>query len=145
VDDAFPTHRALKHELCEWLERNGIPWTEDMLKPELLELCQRLAPSPEYKLDHLVKPLGHLVLRPPPYHPELQPIETCWAVVKNYMADHGEFTRETFTKELPNAFEKVTAKTCQKVIAGVVEQEEKYWKEDRELYDKDEGPNEDEW
>ena len=144
VDDAFPTQRTLKKELCEWLEHNGIPWTEDMLKPELFELCQRLAPSPEFKLDRLVNPLGHMVLRTPPYHPELQPIETCWAVVKNYMADHCDFTRETFTQELPKAFEKVTNKTCQKVIARVVEQEEKYWKEDSELYDKDEETYDDE-
>ena len=60
------------------------------------------------------------------------------------MADHCDFTRETFTQELPKAFEKVTNKTCQKVIARVVEQEEKYWKEDSELYDKDEETYDDE-
>ncbi len=26
-------------------------------------------------------------MRTPPYHPELQPIETCWGVVKNHMDD----------------------------------------------------------
>jgi transposase len=138
VDDAFPTQRTLKKDLCEWLEHNGIPWTEDMLKPELFELCQRLATRPEFKLDQLLKPAGHTALRTPPYHPELQPIETCWAVVKNYMADQCDFTMETFTNELPKAFEKVTTETCQKVITLVVEQEEKYWIEDSTLYDNDE-------
>jgi transposase len=144
ADDTFPTPRTFKHELCEWLDRNAIPRTEDMLKPELFELCQRFAPKPEFKLEQLLKATGHSVLRTPPYHPELQPIETCWAVVKNYMADHCDFTRSTFHTKLPNAFKKVTAITCQKVIARVVQQEEKYWEEDSQLYSNDENECEDE-
>jgi len=115
-----------------------------MLKPELFELCQRFAPKPAFKLEQLLKATGHSVLRTPPYHPELQPIETCWAVVKNYMADHCDFTRSTFRTELPNAFKKVTATTCQKVIARVVQQEEKYWKEDSQLYSNDNSECDDE-
>ena len=38
AEDSFPTPRTRKEELCAWLERNSIPWTEDMLKPELYEL-----------------------------------------------------------------------------------------------------------
>jgi transposase len=141
ADESFPTPRTLKHELCEWLDRNAIPRTEDMLKPELFELCRRLAPAPEFQLEQLLKQTGHSALHTPPYHPELQPIETCWAVVKNYMADHCDFTMNTFHTELPNAFKKVTALTCQKIIASVVQQEEKYWHEDNQLYSNDDSKN----
>ena len=32
---------------------------------------------------------GHKVLRLPPYHPELNPIENIWATVKNWVASHN--------------------------------------------------------
>ena len=104
-----------------------------MLKSELLELCTRLAPTPEYQLDTLAAEYGMTILRTPPYHPELQPIETCWAVVKNYMADNCDFTMKGLRERLPEGFAKVTPQTCQEIIAKVNEQEGKYWTEDERL------------
>lgn len=104
-----------------------------MLKSELLELCTRLAPVPEYRLDKLAEEHGILILRTPPYHPELQPIETCWAVVKNHLADNCDFTMPGLRNRLPEAFEKVTSHTCREIIAKVSEQEDNYWSEDEKL------------
>ncbi|MEA3416013.1 MAG: hypothetical protein U9R02_07645 [Thermodesulfobacteriota bacterium] len=36
-------------------------------------------------------------------------------------------------ERLPKGFTKVTSLTCQKIIAEVIEQEEKYWTEDEKL------------
>jgi transposase len=135
AENAFPIPTTRKEALCDWLEKNNIPWTPDMLKPELYELCKRFAPVPEYRLDQIAEAAGHSILRTPQYHPELQPIETCWAVVKNDMAAHCDFTLKNFRKQLPFAFAKVTARTCKHVIAKVVKQEEKYWIEDSKLYE----------
>src|SRR5215470_8478031 len=87
------------------------------------------------------------MLRTPPYHPELQPIETCWGIVKNHMADHGDFTPSTVHPQLPLALAKVQPSTCSKLIAKVVEQEEKYWAEDAQLSEDDfaENSEEEEW
>jgi hypothetical protein len=38
---------------------------------------------------------------------------------------------------LPIALSKVKPSTCRKLIAKVVEQEEKYWEEDAQLYEYD--------
>ena len=105
-----------------------------MLKPELYELCKRLAPPPEYKLDRIAEAAGHSILRTPQYHPELQPIETCWGIVKNYMANHCDFTMKNFRDHLPLAFYEVTPETCKGLIAKVVKQEKKFWVEDSKLY-----------
>jgi transposase len=134
-ESAFPVPTTRKEALCDWLEKNDIPWTTDMLKPELYDLCKRLAPVPEYKLDQIAKAAGHSILRTPQYHPELQPIETCWGVVKNYMAAHCDFTMKNFREQLPLGFAKVTPRTCKSLIAKVVKQEEKYWAEDSKLYE----------
>ena len=134
-EDTFPVSTTRKKTLCDWLDRNDIPWTTDMLKPELYELCKRLAPLPEYRLDQIAETAGHSILRTPQYHPELQPIETCWGVVKNQMAAHCDFTMKNFRKQLPISFAKVTSRTCKSLIAKVVKQEEKYWVEDSKLYE----------
>ena len=49
------------------------------------------------------------------------------------MAKHCDFTLYKFRKNLPVAFSQVTQKTCQRLIHKAVVEEEKYWKEDREL------------
>lgn len=133
VDDYFPRKNSKKEKLRSWLTHNGHFWREDMLKAELLELCMRLAPKPEYRLDRLAESYGMTILRTPPYHPELQPIETCWAIVKNHIADHCDFTMAGLRKRLPEAFNKVTSETCQGLIGKVVKQENNYWLEDEQL------------
>jgi hypothetical protein len=134
-EGSFPTPKSRKDQLCTWLTRNSIPWTEDMLKPELFQLCKRFAPVPEFKLDQIAEAAGHSILRTPQYHPELQPIETCWGIFKNYMADKCDFTMSNFRSQLPVALSKVQPKTCIKLISKVVKQEEKYWTEDSQLYE----------
>ena len=135
ADDSFPTPKTRKEELLAWLERNWIPWTDDMLKPELYALCKRFAPAPEFKLDQIAEAAGHSILRTPQYHPEFQPIETCWAIVKNYMGDNCDFTMKSFHAQLPLALAKVKSRTCKKLIAKVARQEDKYWDEDIQLYE----------
>ena len=132
-DGFFPSRNNKKEVLQRWLTRNGYPWREDMLKAELFELCQRLAPTPEFRLDQIAANCGMKILRTPPYHPELQPIETCWAVVKNYMADNCDFTMKGLRNRLPEAFLKVTPQTCKDIIDKIIKQENKYWSEDEKL------------
>ena len=143
VEDFFPNQSTTKEQLRCWLTQNNYPWRDDMLKSELLGLCIRLAPVPEFRLDKLALEHDISILRTPPYHPELQPIENCWGVVKNYMADHCDFTMAGLYNRLPDAFSKITSKTCRKIIAKVVEQENKYWHED-ELLDEQYTANDEE-
>ena len=140
VEDFFPSLSSTKEQMQSWLTRNRISWLPDMLKCELLELCKRHAPEPEYRLDHIAAQKNVTILRTPPYHPELQPIETCWAVVKNHMADNCDFTMKGLKEKLPDAFDKVTSRTCKRIMDKIVEIENKYWQEDvelDELYTKD--------
>ena len=53
-----------------------------MLKDELLELCKNQKQEPVYVLDQILSQHGHLALRLPPYHPDLNPIELIWANLK---------------------------------------------------------------
>lgn len=133
VEEAFPNSSSTKEDLRTWLTRNDHAWYEDMIKSELLEKCKRFAGKPEFRLDRLAATKKITILRTPPYHPELQPIERCWAVVKNHIANNCDFTMNGLRNRLPEAFSKVTATTCRKIIAKVVDQENKYWEEDEKL------------
>ena len=132
-DGFFPSSNSTKVQLRSWLTRNGYAWREDMLKSELLALCTREAPVPEYRLDQIALRHDMTILRTPPYHPELQPIETCWAVVKNYMADNCDFTMRGLRRRLPEGFSQVTSDTCAKIIKEVAEEEDRFWLEDEKL------------
>ena len=132
VEDAFPKKSHSVKRLREWLSNNEIPWTQDMLKSELFDLCSRFAAKPEFLIDRIAHKAGHSILRTPPYHPELQPIEICWAVVKNYVAQHNDFTMDKVYTLLDEGFANVTNKTCQKIIMKTNRQEKDFWSEDRD-------------
>lgn len=42
-----------------------------------------------FKSDEIITKAGHTVLRLPPYHPDLNPIEMIWGAVKNAIASRN--------------------------------------------------------
>ena len=132
ADEAFPKKSHSVKRLREWLSNNEIPWTGDMLKSELFELCSRLATKPDFLIDNIARKNGHTILRTPPYHPELQPIETCRAIVKNHVAKYNDFTMKKVQMLPEEGFDKVTSATCQEIIKKVYMQEDIFWNEDAE-------------
>ena len=125
-----PTLLCSKKRIMEWLEQNKIYCRQDCLKPELVEILKKLAPEPSYAIDEIARSHGHEVIRTPPYHPELQPIETCWAVVKNHIARNSDFTMNNLIEQLEFGFDKVTGKTSAKIIEKVRKTEDEFWTED---------------
>ena len=128
-----PTPLCSNKKIMQWLEQNKIHCRDDCLKPELVEILKKMAPEPLYAIDEIARSHGHEIIRTPPYHPELQPIETCWGVVKNHVARNCDFTMANLIEELDSGFENVTAKTCGKIIAKVRRTEDKFWREDLKL------------
>jgi transposase len=137
ADNTFPTPRSSKRELQAWLEKNHsklkLHDDSSMLKAELYEICKKIAPPPEFKLDRIAEKHGHRVLRTPQYHCELQPIEFCWGIVKNFCSYHCDFTMKGLNKELHKGFSKVSKTTCKKLIGIVRQKEDLFWKEDAEF------------
>jgi transposase len=128
-----PTPTCKKEKIRSWLEGNGLPLSNDCLKAEMIEILAKISPTPTYALDEIAADQGHEVLRTPPYHPELQPIETCWAVVKNQIARSCDFTMANLMVQLESAFDSVTAKTCSGLVRKIRDVEDKFWAEDVSL------------
>jgi len=132
-----PIMQSSKSRIRDWLELNKIPCNPDCLKSELIEVLNKVAPAPTYVIDEIARQHGHEIIRTPPYHPELQPIEICWGVLKNEVARNCNFTMKNLELQLEKAFAKVTKETCLKVIKKIRQVEDKFWEEDEKL-EKDE-------
>ena len=75
-EECTPKQSWQKDRLKKWLEAKNIDFPAKALKPELWQLARDKASlEPRYKVDDLIKSFGHTVLRLPPYHCELNPIE----------------------------------------------------------------------
>lgn len=130
-----PTPSSRKEEIRDWLVGAGIAVRDDCLKPELVDILKRVSPPAIYAIDVAAEEAGHRVLRTPPYHPELQPIETCWAIVKNYVARTGDFTMAGLASQLEVGFQQVTPKTCAGLVKKLRKVEDDFWHGDAELDD----------
>lgn len=86
IVDKAPSSRTLKADIIKWLEDKGEVINHSMVIPQLLLRVKRLKPRyKKYVIDEIVKANNHTVLRLPPYHCELNPIELAWSSVKNHV------------------------------------------------------------
>ncbi|KAL4126724.1 hypothetical protein QTP88_010933 [Uroleucon formosanum] len=84
--DPCPVISWKKADIINWLENKGEVVDHTQLKSQLLERAQVLKPQYEqYVIDELAKANNKTVVRLPPYHCELNPIELAWSSVKNYV------------------------------------------------------------
>lgn len=87
LDDAAPTSSARKAVMETWLRERNIEFSSTMLKPVLYKLiCTHKEKHKRYSIDSILRAHGHAVLRLPPYHPDLNPIEMAWAAIKGHVA-----------------------------------------------------------
>lgn len=128
-----PIATSSKADIKSWLEQNNFACRDDSLKAELVEILAKIAPKPTYAIDVIAKEYGHEILRTPPYHPELQPIELCWGILKNEVGRHCDFTMSNLLNQLEHSFTKITADTCENVIRKIRAVEDQFWTEDPKL------------
>ncbi len=135
TQNTFPQSNSKKVELQQWLEKRNIPFEPWLLKPALFELCRQHAPPPHYISDDLAAQFDCEILRTPQYHPELQPIENVWGIVKSNIAttQTGDYTMRSLQERLPPAFQKVTSVMCKNIFHHVRKEEDRYWKVDEIL------------
>ncbi|GLV38172.1 hypothetical protein CBL_12818 [Carabus blaptoides fortunei] len=82
-EERCPTSNSRKAEMREWLQSKQISFTENMSKPHLYEIIKKhKATYKKFAIDKILADSGFEVLRLPPYHPDLNPIEMMWASLK---------------------------------------------------------------
>lgn len=126
--EKVPNMSSRKIEMIDWLKARNIGHDEKMYKSELY--CKILDNKPDfikYKIDDVIKAAGHTVLRLPPYHPDLNPIEAIWALVKNAVAKRNVTGKLKDVQKLAlEEFAKVSVEDWRKRCQHVYKVEEFY-------------------
>lgn len=103
-----------KAVIKQWLNSKNIPFQDDTLKAELLVLVnEQKKKYNAHIIDEIAAANGKTVLRLPPYHCELNPIELIWAQIKGYVASKNTTFKFAGMKVLfEEAMAPITAEMC---------------------------------
>lgn len=128
-EEKLPTKSWTKSDIQAWLNAKCIDWQPDMLKSELMEIVNnQRSRFNSYRIDKLAAEAGHTVLRLPPYHCELNPIELIWSQMKGYVARRNTTWKLSDVKILlEEAINTITPKSWSDCIDYVKKIEEKFW------------------
>ena len=126
-----------KGNIQEWFRLKNLSYEEGMLKAQLLKIVNdNKSRFNSQIVDDIAKASGRIVLRLPPYHCELNPIELIWANIKVYVASHNSTFKFADMKELFEvAVSRITPENWQKCIEHTNKVEEKMWNLDNIMDD----------
>ena len=106
--ESVPKMSSRKAVMQDWLVSHSIVYPEKALKRELYQLIKFSNIDHKYTVYEMAKASGHEVVRLPPYHCKLNPIELAWSRVKRYIKDNNKLFTLVHVKELTFAgFSKV--------------------------------------
>ncbi|XP_031335611.1 uncharacterized protein LOC116165367 [Photinus pyralis] len=126
-----PTMNNRKEVIRSWLDANNISTTEDMRKAELLMLVKNISHSKTYYVDELLKQHQHTVVRLPPYHCELNPIELIWSTMKRKVAmNNVGQSNSNIVQLVKNACAEITQQEWEKHCIHVKHIAEQMWEAD---------------
>lgn len=127
-----PTKAWRKQAIVSWLQENKIEFDANSIKAELLDIARTIQDKvAKYVIDDLAEKSGHFVLRLPPFHCNLNPIELIWSQIKGYVARHNtSFKLRDIRPLVELAASRVSADDWKKCIQHVIKEEERMWELD---------------
>ncbi|GAB6021802.1 hypothetical protein CHUAL_014138 [Chamberlinius hualienensis] len=127
-----PTTLTRKTDIRDWLTAKQVLWKPDMIKVELLALVNSVKHKyAKYQIDDIAEAAGHTVLRLPPYHCDLNPIEMVWSQVKGFIGyNSAKFKLADVENQIEKALEDITPKMWADCVGRVMKIEEQYWRLD---------------
>ena len=119
--------------MVEWLRQKEAPVDDRLKKKDLYDVVKQHKVNfrPVYKVDSYLQSHGHHVVRLPPHHCELNPIELVWSDVKRFVASKNTtFKKEDVRQLIDEGFEQVTAGKWANYCRHVADLEEKWRQRD---------------
>ncbi len=116
----IPTQANNKKFTIDWLTENNIPYPENALKIELLDLVKKKSTE-----KILYSRSNYRKCRPytdtsPPYHCHLNPIEMVWAQIKQFFGKHNlNNNKEQIKQLILKSFNAVTTENWKNYINHV--------------------------
>ncbi|XP_026804113.1 uncharacterized protein LOC113547801 [Rhopalosiphum maidis] len=130
--EKIPNTTTKKADIIKWLQEKGEVIDRPMVIPQLLDIVKRLRPQyNKYLIDDLAVTHNRTILRLPPYHYELNPIELAWANVKDHVKKNNTSYKLSDVKTLLlEGIERVDEKMWKNFIRHTMKEEKKFYKID---------------
>lgn len=130
--ERIPNNSWRKDDIAAWLTNKGIGFEQKSIRPELLGIVrQHENKFKKFVIDEMAREHGHFVLRLPPYHCVLNPIEMIWSQVKGYVARNNHtFKMNEVSKLLQEGVVSVTAVNWKNCVNHVIQEEKEMWEMD---------------
>lgn len=130
--DPVPTVAWKKEDIINWLKSKDIVFDKPMVKFRLLDKVNEIKPlHTKYVIDEEALKTNRHVLRLPPYHAELNPIELAWSVVKNHVKQNNTtFKLNDVKKLLIEGVQKVTSDMWANFVSHTIKEEDKLYEID---------------
>ncbi|XP_026815523.1 uncharacterized protein LOC113555299 [Rhopalosiphum maidis] len=126
--DPIPTKSWTKNKIIQWLQDKNVEIDKTWLKIELLDKVQQFQPVNKYVIDEEAKKYNKIVLRLPPYHCELNPIELAWSVVKNHVRQNNSTYKLSDVRQLLiDGVKKVSPEMWANFVKHTIAEENKMW------------------
>ncbi|XP_066956251.1 uncharacterized protein [Macrobrachium rosenbergii] len=93
-----PTDSSKTSQIIQWLTENKIPHDPSLMKVELLCLVKLNKHNQVFCTDEMALEKGHEVLRLPPYHSHLNPIELIWSQLKSSIRSQNSNANQTLPR-----------------------------------------------
>ncbi|KAF1767364.1 hypothetical protein GCK72_007324 [Caenorhabditis remanei] len=129
TEHKLPTQQNRKADLIDFLEEKGVALGSDLLKTDVYAEVESYIDRhggrkrlTKYKVDERASSMGIRIIRTPPYHCCLSPIELVWGQLKSYLRKTGkttdkvEMVRERAINFLKNIKEEFVAATYEHII-----------------------------
>jgi transposase len=120
--EKIPNSSSRKQDIRKWLDEKAVCYENSMIKLELLDLVrQHKSVHDKYIVDEIASNKGLTILRLPPYHCELNPIELIWAQVKGHVArNNTTFKMADVRKLFETAINEVSAANWHDCINHII-------------------------
>ena len=128
-----PTSATRKAEMQDWLRKKGVDFDEKLTKPQLYTIIQREKTfhDKDYRVDRVLSANGHQILRLPPYHCDLNPIELIWADMKGYVSRNNcSFKVKDVRALIGESISMVNSDKWENACRHVIDIENMYWAKD---------------
>lgn len=130
--ESCPTLNWKNVDIEKWLEEKGEMFEKPMIKVRLMEIVKRIKPRyNKYVIDEYIKEHNRVILRLPPYHCELNPIELAWLVVKKHVKmNNTMFRLQDVHKILHDGIDRCTPEMWTNFVIHTKKEEQKLWEID---------------
>lgn len=125
----IPVMSWKKQDIIQWLENKGVIITQPIIKVQLLEKVGQLKLQyDKYVIDEYANDHNKIVLRIPPYHCEINPVELAWSSVISHVWMHNKtFKLNDVVELLKSSVECVTPDMWTNFVGHIIKEEEKLW------------------